>query len=477
MLAFLAAWLLGAPPPPATGPHVLFLIADDLNCRLGCYGDPAARTPALDRLAASAIRFDRAYCQHPLCNPSRSSLLTGRLPPVTGVAENGGNFRDALPEAPTLPGWFRAQGYETVHLGKIFHDGFEDEASFDRLDERYVRFQAMPEAEKAQNRERNRLRSDEERVRRELALDEQTAALAAKELALARERPLFLCVGFRRPHVPLIAPAEIRRQFPPEGMPLPPTFLPLPRPDPSIPRFAVSLYRDIFLDRAASPADARKVIADYYATVAFLDGLVGRVLEALERGPLSRNTLVVFTSDHGWLLGENGRWGKLSLREEALRVPLLLRPPGRAAAAGPAVCPRTVELLDLFPTLCDLCGVPAPRKLDGVSVKPLLENPDARRDRPAVSFCFGRQEPSLRTERYRLNVYGEGKNRSRELFDYVVDPGETRNLAADPRYAAVLSELEDLLEERLAGVGHSSPSSSRQQRSSNSSRSSSLYPK
>jgi uncharacterized sulfatase len=450
LLLFLYAWT--APAAPNSKPNVLFIVADDLNNDLGCYGHPVVKTPNLDRLAKRGIRFDRAYCQYPLCNPSRSSVLTSRRPDVTRVFNNGPHFRETLPDVITLPQLFRKEDYYVARVGKIFHAGVPMEIGIDGKDD-------PPSWEQVVNPRGREM--DEEALlvnftpKRSLGSclcyqiadgpsEEQTdgkvASEAIKLLEQNRARHFFLAVGFYRPHSPHIAPRKFFDLYPLDKIPAPKNPA---RDAEDVPNPALFIKPPNW---GATEQQQREVVRAYYACVSFLDEQVGRVLDALERLKLADNTVVVFWGDHGYLLGEHGQWMKTMLFEEAARVPLIFAGPGIAKG----ICPRTVELLGLYPTLADLCGLTPPAGLEGKSLRPLLEKPEAAWEDAAYTQVLRLDNPkrpkgySVRTERWRYTEWEQGKA-GVELYDQDHDPGEFTNLAHDPKQAAVVSELKALL--------------------------------
>jgi uncharacterized sulfatase len=423
MLPTLLAAALAAAPAPATRPlNVVLIIADDLNVELGAYGSPIVRTPSIDRLAGRGVRFDRAYAQFPVCNPSRASLLSGRRPETTGVLNNTTDPRKRLAGVALLPEHFRRHGYRTLGLGKIAHDTFPESVSWEVYEPAYGAKQPEPKGWG---------------IARAKEADLPDARLAQRAVRLIEgsgDAPLFLAVGFGRPHTPLVAPARYFEMYPVDRIALPrqaPELLAL------VPRTA--LPRDPSF-RDLTEAGARQARAAYFASVSFLDAQVGVILDALDRLGLWDRTAVVFTSDHGFLLGEHGAWGKHALFERIVRVPLIVAAPGAKAGAG---SPRLVELVDLFPTLATLARLPLPAGLEGESFVPLLSEPERPWKRAAFSSDQrGQPAASVRTERYR---YTRWPRREQELYDYVSDPDESRNLAGDPAHAGVVADMSALL--------------------------------
>jgi uncharacterized sulfatase len=434
-------------PAPA---NVLFISADDLNPSLGCYGNAIVKTPNIDRLAARGVRFTRCYAQYASCAPSRFSFLGGWYPERTGVCTFGPKSRDgALKNVVYLPQHFRDHGYLSMRLDKVFHVGKDDPQSWDISEEPYRdksgKFKAIwtgieiktlglePRVLREGRYPQVRGESGSYAVldvKDEELFDGHNAARAAELLGERAEdgKPFFLALGFRRPHLPWIAPKKYFDMYPPEKMPLPPR-----DPKGGPPRL--------------SPREHQEMIAHYYAAVTFLDVQVGRVLDALERLKLAENTIVVLFGDQGYCLGErNDHFGKGTLWERSLIVPLIVAAPG--AKRRGAACDRVVELLDIYPTLVDLCRLPQPASgLQGRSLVPLLNRVDAPWEDRAIS-AWGRQDGqrpalSVRTARYRYTEKADGK--PAELIDHDVDPYERNNLVDDPRHAEVRQRLQRIL--------------------------------
>jgi uncharacterized sulfatase len=434
--------------------NVVILVSDDLNTHLGCYGNPTAKTPNIDQLARRGVLFERAYCQFPHCNPSRSSFLTSLRPRTTLVTNNEDNLYQNLPGVMTLPRWFREHGYSTARCGKIFHLGvptglesmddprawdfgtpFKDERPYPPARESAVQVTTG-------NRQgfgwRETTGSDDE------LCDGSFAGTAIQWLENRdRNRPFLLAVGFHRPHLPLVAPTRYFDWYPIDSIALPDeppddeSDIPLPARNGSVPGYTIN----------AAPEQRRAAIRGYLAAVSFMDAQVGRVLEALQRLALADQTIVVFLSDHGWHLGEHGLWHKRSLFEESARVPFIVSMPG--AKGNGQRSSSLVELLDLVPTLCDLTGVAPPVNLQGQSLRALLDDPSARlheavfteaRRGAKAEFC-GR---SVRTTRWRYTEWNGGRD-GVELYDHDHDPREYSNLAQDPRQAATIASLKAMM--------------------------------
>ena len=467
----LAAFLATATVAPAADGkmNVLFVVSDDLCNVLGCYGHPVVKSPNIDKLAARGVRFDRAYCQFPLCNPSRASFLTGLRPDTTKVYENATHVRTVVPDVQTLPQTFRKAGYYAARVGKLYHYGVPGQIGTDGLDD--------PPSWEERFNPRGRDKDDEDKdliftltpnlkgsnrfggslswLAAEGTDGEQTdgkiAARVVELLEAKKDKPFFLACGFFRPHTPYVAPKKYFDLYPADQIELPkvPEGHRAAGPAPAF--GSAKPEQDTMTD-----AQRRQAIQAYYASVTFMDDQVGKVLAALEKLKLADRTIVVFISDHGYHLGEHGLWQKMSLFENSTRVPLLICDPrakGNGKASG-----RTVELVDLHATLAELCGLTAPTT-DGTSLKPLLDDPAAKWELPAITQV-SRGTPtatgqpigknpwflgtSVRTERYRFTEWDGGK-KGVQLFDYEKDSTEGKNLADDASYADVVKRIKGLL--------------------------------
>jgi len=454
-----------AAPAQAAKPNILFLVVDDLDCRIGCYGDPVAKTPNLDRLARQGVRFDRAYCQFPLCNPTRSSVLSGRYPTSTGVLDN--NTWLTLEDGQhMMPEYFQRNGYQIGTFGKIWHGpnkGFhrgdplppsqnasawstardrarqqsEDPAYWEKSFTPY-RTMRLPEPRNyAVANNYGPLPDGDPGVDVPIADD----ALGWLQKAQGGAKPFFLAVGFHRPHVPLIAPKKYFDMFDPTEMRLPVDFDTEPRAIRGVPRDEFRQNIDLFAARSFSTLEAREAMRAYYACIAYMDDQVGRLLDRIQAMGVAGNTIVVLWGDHGWHLGEKGMWAKGTLFETSARGPMIISDP-RLRTAGQA-SPRVVQYLDMYPTLVDLCGLPKASWHEGTSLAPLLADPRREWDRPAYtvqvrSWFIGR---SLRNERWRYTEWDEGR-RGAALYDHDSDPHEMRNLAAVPTWSRQMQELQ-----------------------------------
>lgn len=468
------------PASAASGsrPNVLFLVVDDLKPDLGCYGDKLAITPHIDRLAARGLTFTRAYCQQAICSPSRTSVLTGRRPDSTRVYDLQTHFRRTIPGAVALPEQFKRHGYETTGFSKIYHNGLDDVRSWSipSWTPSGPPWGSPANAARAESLEKSLVergwqgapvppRNEEDRKRRgpswsspdvadnELP-DGETADAVVAALAELRGKPFFLAAGFLKPHLPFTAPKryfDLYRdaRFTPAANPFPPK---------GAPSFALHNAGELraYLDiPAAGPIAERKAIEllrAYYACTSYTDAQIGKVLGALDRLGLRDNTVVILWGDHGYHLGDHGLWNKHTTYEQATRAPMILSVPGQKAAGRKTAA--LTEFVDIYPTLCELCGVPLPEGLEGTSFAPLVAAPDRPWKRaafsqypraiPGLGAAMGR---SIRTGRYRLTEWTvPGKDfRAVELYDYEADPAENVNLAEMPGHAARVRELTEQL--------------------------------
>ncbi len=427
--------------------NVLLIAVDDLNTNLGCYGDPLARSPNIDKLASRGVKFERAYCQYPLCNPSRTSILSGRRPDTTRIFNNTTPPRAYLKEVVFLPEYFRQHGYFTARVGKIAHGRFEDAVRWDVSENAQGRPGAAPPQQPppASTPETGNPGDGGARLswlatdnHDEEEPDGKTARRIVRLLQENKDKPFFIAAGFHKPHLRWVAPRKYFALHPPEKVKLPRT----PEDDrKDIP--AVALTRTAG-DETMTDEQKRQAVAAYSACVSFTDAQVGIVLDEVDRLKLADKTIVVFWGDHGFHLGEHhGLWRKMTLFEESTRVPLIIAAPGKRAGVA---SPRLAELVDLYPTLTQLCGLPQPPKLEGVSLVPLLEDPDRAVKQAAYTVVArgrGVLGRSVRTERYRYTEWGDEK--TAELYDHETDPREYTNLVRDPKHSKTLVEMKSLL--------------------------------
>lgn len=434
--------------------NVLFIAVDDMNNDLGCFGNKRVHSPNIDRLAEMGIVFDHAYCQFPLCSPSRSSILTGLRPDSTRVFDLRYHFRQGLPDVVTLPQMFIQNNYFVARVGKMYHygnpgdigtNGLDDKASWMErynpagLDKTALEVDVMnytpsrglgaalawyadPQGTDAQH------------------TDGKVADETIRLLEEHRGEPFLIAAGFYKPHCPWIAPSAYFDSYPIEGMVLPAITAQIQDIYPSLALASTNPWPYF----GVTPDEARQSKLAYYASISFVDAQIGRLLNAVDALGLLNNTIIVFWSDHGYHLGEHGLWFKQSLFEESTKCPLIIAVPGSESKGK--VSKRIVELVDIFPTLAELTGLKPPEGLQGHSLVPLLENPDAEWSHPAFSQVERTQGPgySVRTEKYRLTKWLSG-TAGRELYDEVNDAPEEHNLADDPSYKEVMASLDSLL--------------------------------
>lgn len=469
LLVFFCGWIsLGA----ATNQfNVLFIAVDDLRPELGCYGTPKIKSPNIDRLASHGLVFNRAYCQQAFCNPSRSSLLTGRRPDTTKVYDLVVNFREALPDVVTLPQFFKQQGYLSQGIGKIYHNKMDDTVSWSvphsdpqtegpiygpkgrkATHDRMVEARAAGKPWRWEDGVKGPFYDDPEIADNALP-DGVTAERAVAALKTLKDKRFFLAVGFHKPHLPFVAPKKYWDLYSEKDLLLAPN----PLPGKNTPAFALNDWTAELRGYIGIPAvgdlaerEARKMIHGYYAAISYVDAQIGKVLDELDRLGLRQNTIIVLWGDHGWHLGDHGLWGKQTNFEKATRSPLIVSVPGQKAAKTDAL----VELVDIYPTLVELCGFPVPAGLEGTSFSPLLKDPKRSWKKAAFS-----QQPreihgygdgmgyTLRTSRYRFTEWSVPGTefRAQELYDYKKDPLETKNLANDPNYARTAKNLAEML--------------------------------
>tara|TARA_R110002096_G_scaffold173997_6_gene349605 strand:+ start:2735 stop:4204 length:1470 start_codon:yes stop_codon:yes gene_type:complete len=439
-------------------PNVLFLICDDLNCDIGSYGHPLVQTPNIDRLASRGVRFDRAYCQYPLCGPSRASFMTGLYPDQTLIRRNAIYVREHLPSVKSIPQMFRDAGYFATRIGKIYHYNVPKHIGTSGHDDPYSWNQVF--------NPRGRDVEDEPLIfslqpgsfggtLSWLAADgedsEQTDAMIADETIRQLQgfaesgKSFYLAVGLFRPHTPYVAPKKYFDLYPLESITIPSQpedyLETLPKPA------ATSIRRkknQVDLDEKL----ARECIQSYYASITFADAQIGRILDGLEASGLAKNTIVIFTSDHGYHMGEHGHWQKTTLFENATRVPLIMAGPGISAEGKSTETP--VEMVDFYPTLAQLSGLmsKAPNYLSGVSLVPVLNDPENAAPRGSA-FSQYANGYSIRTARYRYTEWGEEGSEGNELYDHQTDAEELVNLAQNVEYEGKVNELREELHQRI----------------------------
>src|SRR5690625_1998473 len=447
-------------------PNVLFIISDDLTTTaLSVYENSLPITPNIDRLASEGMLYTRAYCQFPVCGPSRASMMFGYYPHATKVFgyESG---RDKV--GPNKKSWaqlFKDNGYYTTRVSKIYHmgvpgdiekgsNGTDDEASWtERFNSPGPEWKAKGEAELVQNNPyglKSRqggnvmtiVKADGDDL---VHSDGKTAEKASELIRKHKDKPFFLAVGFVRPHVPFVAPKSYFEPYPYEQMVLPPM---VENDWDDIPTAGINYVTSV--NAKMSEEQEKKAIAGYYSAVSFMDEQVGKVLKTLEEEGLEDNTIVIFTSDHGFHLGEHRFWMKVSLHEESVRVPLIVKVPGK----DPGICHSFAELIDLYPTVAELAGLDYSPHLQGKSLIPTLDDPKAkiRNEAFSVSVYRGVEAFLLRSEKWAYIQYGENGELGRELYDMKYDPKQYNNLAGNPLFESVVLEFEKKLQEKLRDV-------------------------
>jgi arylsulfatase A-like enzyme len=434
-----AAVPLGMQAQSSARRNVLFIAVDDLNDWIGCLGGhPDTKTPNFDRLAKKGVLFTKAYCAAPLCNPSRAALMTGLRPSSTGVYDNSQPFRQSVAkDAVTLAQYFRANGYKAMGSGKIYHDAFPDPASWDEW------FPAPNQQKPADPRPANPplngipdtahfdwgpLKNSDSEMG-----DYKVVNYVSSQLAKKHDKPFFLACGIYKPHLPWYVPEKYFDMFTPSKLAMPSV-----KDDDldDVPPIGKKMAKaDGDHRRVLEHNQYRKAVQGYLAAIAFADAQLGRVLDALEASEYKDNTTIVLWSDHGWHLGEKLHWRKFALWEEATHNVMMMTVPGVTKPGGR--CNRPVNLLDIYPTLVELHGLPAKAGLEGTSLVPLLRDPGAAWTRPALT-TFGRNNHSVRSERFRYIRYSDG---TEELYDHKEDDLEWTNLASNPQFETVKREL------------------------------------
>ena len=450
LLAGVVTVLVSCTPAPPERPNVLFIAIDDMNDWTTLF-DPQnpIRTPNIERLAGMGTFFRRAYCVSPACNPSRTAILTGLHPSNTGVYGNRDSWRELVPEAVTLPQYFAQEGYETKGAGKIFHHG---PAGKDRPEQ--PSFQDFFDMLPTRRAERNHNGYTEGLlamtvfdwgVHNHKIIDLDTVEWVEQAMEVESEKPLFLAAGIFRPHLPFYADPATFDRYPFERIQVPPM---KPGDLEDVSAIAQNMahkehviYANVTVQPEDSPGSLKKMVQSYHAAADFADQMVGRLLDKLEATGRAKNTIIVLFSDHGYHLGDKESCVKFTLWEKANHVPFIIVAPGVTKPGS--VCSKPVTLLDIYPTLVDLAGLPEMHSVDGASLLPLLENPNSEWDRPAL-MTMGRGNHAVRSERWRYIHYSDG---SEELYDHDQDPWEWKNLAQDPQYEKVIAEHKSWLPE------------------------------
>ena len=452
--------------------NVLFIISDDLTANaLSCYGNTVCHTPNIDAIAASGTRFTRAYCQGTYCGPSRASFMSGYYPHAIGVL----GYKNPRPQIGDRATWsqhFKDNGYYAARVSKIFHmgvpggveigtdrrkhnnyNGADDEASWtERFNSPGPEWKAAGDGETLEGNPDGKkpvvggntfvvVEADGDDL---VHSDGKTAAKACELIAKHKDHPFWLGVGFVRPHVPFVAPRPYYAPFLPYDSMVLPTKLAgdwddIPKPGINY-KTSVNMKMDV--------RRQKKAVGGYYASVAFMDAQVGKVMTALRESGLDDKTIVIFTSDHGYHLGEHDFWAKVSLHEESAAVPLIIRVPGKQ----PQVCDSLTELIDLYPTTARLCGLDVPTRLQGMDISAMLDDPTVRVRDAAFSAAPSRKGFLLREDQWAYIQYGEDASGGVELFDMKADPKQFTNLASSPAHQATAQRLGQRLAERLESL-------------------------
>ena len=441
--------------------NVLFIISDDLTATaLGCYGNKVCKTPNVDRLATEGMLFTRAYCQATFCGPSRASFMFGYYPYASKATGYTSGRKEVGEDKDSWAQYFRKNGYHSARVSKVFHmgvptdigpgrDGADDPASWDEKfnspgpESKAPGFgetlQNNPDGLKKGAAGGNRFTTLAAEGDDWVHSDGKTARKAAELIHRYKdlEKPFFLAVGFVRPHVPFVAPKKYFDLYDPEDMALPPK---IPGDQDDIPNNAAN--RRTTANYKMTLLQQKKLVAGYYASVTYVDAMVGKVLESLDKTGQRDDTIVIFTSDHGYHLGEHDMWSKVSVHEESAQVPLIICVPGKK----PAVCHSLSELIDLYPTVSNLCGLKIPGNIQGKDISAMLDDPAVKVRDAALSSGKGRL---LRTEKWALLDYGKNG----ELYDMEKDPKQYDNLFGDSNYAETLAELKAKLKAKLSEIG------------------------
>ncbi len=478
---FASTMLVSISLQAAEKPNVLFIAVDDLRPEIGCYGNTIVKTPNMDRLAARGMVFNKAYCQQAVCSPSRTAIMTGLRPDATKVWDLVTHFRVAQPDCVTLPQHFKANGYHCAAINKVYHRGFEDGRSWSvphwyssgnsvdtdisdfskRITTKHdVSVQEFMSPMNKSDPDAKPGPAFEISLKAEVDLpDGAAAAEAVKRLSSLKSKgsPFFLAVGFAKPHLPFVAPKKYWDLYDPNTIPVP-TFDRLPE---GSPKFAGHANGELHgypgvPKEDPIPADFAKTLRHgYYACISYTDAQIGKLLDALDKEGLADNTIIVLWGDHGWQLGEHGLWHKHTNFEIATRAPLLISVP-KSKTAG-MKCDAPVEFIDVYPTLAELCDLPAPStKIDGSSMKKFLDSPSAPSTDVAISQ-YPRRDPatgtdlmgySIRDSRWRAVFWRDRSGPTvvaTELYDEQNDPNETVSLAAKPEYQSMMETFSKLL--------------------------------
>ena len=445
-------------------PNVLFIIADDLTATaVSAYENKACHTPNIDQLASEGVRFTKAYCQYPVCGPSRASFMFGYYPNATKTFGYVSGRKNVGADRQSWSQLFKNNGYYSARVSKIYHmgvpidieegsDGTDDAASWtEKFNSKGPEWKASGDGELVQGNPDGTLpikggnvmtivKADGDDL---VHADGKTAEKACALIRAKKNEPFFIGVGFVRPHVPFVAPKEYFNPYPFEEVCLPQK---VEGDWDDIPKRGINYVTSV--NGKMNTEQEKKAVAAYYASVSYMDAQVGKVLNTLKEEGLEDNTIVVFTSDHGFHLGEHSFWMKVSLHEESVRVPLIIKVPGKK----PAVCESFTELLDLYPTVAQLAGLEHSQHLQGKSLAKMLDNPKLKVRDAAFAVTQGGRSFLLRTEKWAYIQYNEDASAGIELFDMENDPKQFTNLAENPAYATVVSDFKKQLKHKLEEV-------------------------
>ncbi|WP_253160062.1 sulfatase [Stieleria tagensis] len=444
----------------ADRPNVLFLICDDLNCDIGCYGHAQVKTPNIDALANRGVRFANAHCQYPLCGPSRASFMAGWYPDQTLIHRNAIHIRERAPNVVTMSQHFRAADYFATRIGKIYHynvplhigtGGHDDPYSWNKTIN--PRGRDVIDQDQVITLRPGQYGGTLSWLAAEGTDAEQTDGIAAAETVAQlkhhadNDENFFLAVGLYRPHTPYVAPKKYFDMYPLDQINVPTVPKDYPQSLPAPAAKSISRKKEqLNLD----PEVAKQAIQAYYASISFADAQLGLILDALQETGLDKNTIVLFTSDHGYHMGEHGHYQKTTLFENATHVPLVIAGPGVQAGQ---VAETMAEMVDFYPTLSELAGLPKPAATSGISLVPALQDSsNVVRESALTQFENGY---SLRTADFRFTQWGKDGSDGAELYDHRQDPAEMNNLAGDPAYAATQQQLEKQLRMRISQAGES----------------------
>jgi arylsulfatase A-like enzyme len=420
----------------AEKPNVLFIAVDDLNHWLGYLGrNPQTKTPHIDALAKRGVRFTKSYCAAPVCNPSRAALMSGLRPGASGVYDNGQDWKKAIPKEQTLTTQFLNAGYNVYGAGKIYHSS--DHRDGEWTDYAREKGDSKKLAKSAKNDGVGGIKFAPLDCEDSDMTDYHTVSYGLEHLAKQQDKPFFLAIGLHKPHMPWNVPEKYYAMHPLDQIQLP------PHKDgdlEDVPAGGIKMAKPDGDHRQILESGRwKEAVQGYLAAISFCDAMIGRLMDGYDKSPHRDNTIVVFWCDHGWHLGEKEHWRKFALWEEATRSPMIWIAPG--VTKPNAVCEQPVDFMSIYPTVCDLAGVPIPSHVQGPSLRPLLANPDTKWLQPAIT-TFHQNNHGLRSADWRYIRYADG---GEELYDHRSDPYEWTNLANDTQYAAVKKELAQFL--------------------------------